>query len=73
MSQLAPTDRTSSETADEWSRSSLCSSTSCVEVSSNGNVIRVRDSKRADSAILSFDRDEWRAFVAGVKNDEFDA
>jgi hypothetical protein len=35
-------------------------------------MIRVRDSKRADSPVLSFDAAEWRAFVAGVRNAEFD-
>ncbi len=54
-----------------WQRSSFCSSTTCVEVSSDGQVVRVRDSKRSDSPVLTFDGDEWREFIAGVKRNEF--
>ena len=45
----------------------------CVEVAlqPNGGAV-VRDSKNPKGAMLSFTKDEWDAFVGGVKNDEFD-
>ena len=55
-----------------WRRSSFCGSSSCVEVAFISGEIGVRDSKDGDSPVLSFTRDEWTAFVAGVKNGEFD-
>ena len=55
-----------------WRKSSFCGASSCVEVSLSPGEIGVRDGKRADSAVLSFTRDEWVAFVQGVKNGEFD-
>lgn len=74
MSHTLPT--VSLDTTDVdggWRRSSLCANAGCVEVSSGTGAIRVRDSKRSDSPILTFDTDEWRVFVAGVKNGEFDS
>jgi hypothetical protein len=55
-----------------WRRSSRCGSNGCVEVATANGVIGVRDSKKADSPVLTFDAQEWRAFVDGVKNAEFD-
>lgn len=56
-----------------WQKSSLCGSSTCVEVAALApDAIGVRDSKQRDSPVLNFTRDEWTAFVAGVKNGEFD-
>ena len=59
--------------AARWVRSRACSSDGCVEVAqlADGSVA-LRDSKDAAKAAHIFDRDEWTAFVAGVKNGEFD-
>ena len=56
-----------------WFKSRFCSSDGCVEVAhlSGGNVA-LRDSKDAAKAPHVFDRDEWSAFIAGVKDGEFD-
>ena len=56
-----------------WVRSRACSSDGCVEVAhlAGGNVA-VRDSKNEHKAAHVFDREEWSAFIAGVKNGEFD-
>jgi hypothetical protein len=54
-----------------WMRSSACNNNGCVEVSIDGDV-KIRDSKLSDSPELTYTADEWRAFVAGVKNGEFD-
>jgi hypothetical protein len=54
-------------------RSARCSTQSCVEVADlPGGGAAVRDGKlQEDSAVLVFTADEWRAFVAGVKQGEF--
>lgn len=44
----------------------------CVEVSKGSEHILVRDTKDPDGGTLSFTRDEWIAFIAGVKDGEFD-
>ena len=42
----------------------------CVEVS-KGEKILVRDSKNPSGGTLAFTHAEWRAFIKGVKADEF--
>ncbi len=58
----------------EYRTSSFCSWGDCVEVGTgpDGSVV-VRDTKDADrGTALAFTRDEWAAFVLGVKAGEFD-
>jgi hypothetical protein len=58
----------------EFRTSSFCNLGNCVEVgrSPEGSVV-VRDSKDPERrASLVFTAEEWWAFVAGVKNGEFD-
>jgi hypothetical protein len=54
-----------------WS-ASLCEGGTCVEVALFGSLVLVRDSKNLSVPVLTFDQAEWRAFVAGVKQGEFD-
>ncbi|WP_430781091.1 DUF397 domain-containing protein [Actinoplanes sp. G11-F43] len=54
-----------------WRRSSRCSTGTCVEVARVAEQVLIRDSKVPGSAILSFSREEWDAFVAGVKAGDF--
>jgi Domain of unknown function (DUF397) len=60
--------------ADNWRRATFCSSGTCVEVAVGAQEVRVRDSKNEFDlgAVLSYTRDEWQAFVQGVKAGEFD-
>ncbi|WP_433365296.1 DUF397 domain-containing protein [Actinoplanes sp. CA-142083] len=45
----------------------------CVEVAVNlPGVVAVRDSKDRDRAMLTFSPGEWRSFLAGVRDGEFD-
>ena len=45
----------------------------CVETAATADGGRaVRDSKNPTGGTQFFTRDEWRAFVSGVKNGEFD-
>jgi hypothetical protein len=54
--------------------SSFCSGGGCVEVGQlPGGPVAVRDSKDPERrTALQFSVEEWSAFVAGVKNGEFD-
>lgn len=53
--------------------SSHCHDGSCVAVApmTDGS-IAVRDTKHADQVPLVYTRAEWRDFILGVKNGEFD-
>jgi hypothetical protein len=44
----------------------------CVEVASRDGVLAVRHSKDRSGPVLYFNEDEWRAFLKGVRNNEFD-
>jgi hypothetical protein len=60
---------------DQW-RKSVRSGTNgnCVEANfSVPGLVAVRDSKDLTWAPLVYTVDEWRAFVGGVKDGEFDA
>jgi hypothetical protein len=55
-----------------WRKSSF-SSSSCVEAAPYGDGrVAVRDSKNPANGFLLYDPAEWRAFLAGVRNGEFD-
>jgi uncharacterized protein DUF397 len=44
----------------------------CVEVAMLGSHVAVRDSKDKAQPALVFTRDEWQAFLGGVRDAEFD-
>lgn len=45
---------------------------SCVEVAASPEQILVRDSKDKEGAVLTFNPEEWTAFILGAKAGEFD-
>jgi hypothetical protein len=54
-------------------RSSFCSGGECVEVAPLTNyAVTVRSTKETSREPLVFTKDEWDAFVKGVKAGEFD-
>jgi hypothetical protein len=56
-----------------WFKSSFSASGSCVEVAHlPGGGVAVRDSKDRGKAAHVYTRREWEAFMAGVRNGEFD-
>jgi len=44
----------------------------CVEVARLGSMIAVRDSKEPKGPALTYNSNEWSAFLDGVKRGEFD-
>jgi len=44
----------------------------CVEVAPVACGVAIRDSKRSSGPVLMFSPAEWRAFLDGAKNGEFD-
>jgi Domain of unknown function (DUF397) len=71
---LTPGGRPGRHGSDSWIKSSLSfSNGNCVEVASlSQGEIGVRDSKDSEGPVLRFTPDEWRAFLGGVRNGEFD-
>lgn len=58
---------------EEWRKSSRSGSDSaCVEARLIGDTIEVRDTKDRSKAPHAYTRDEWRAFIGGAKDGEFD-
>lgn len=54
-----------------WRRASFCGTGECVEVTRDDDAIVIRDSKNP-AFNLRYTRQEWRAFVLGVKAGDFD-
>ena len=57
-----------------WRKSSHSghANSNCVEVAMAGRAVAVRDSKNPDDGHLVFANGQWRAFVRGVKEGQFD-
>jgi hypothetical protein len=56
----------------DWRISTRSGGGNCVEVASDGNMIAFRHSKRPDAEVIWYSAAEFTAFVAGVKDGEFD-
>jgi hypothetical protein len=61
-----------SESAMPWVKSGRCETSSCVEVAFAGDEVLVRSSADVASPTLRFTAAEWRAFVGGVRDGDFD-
>jgi hypothetical protein len=60
------------EVAAEWRKSTLSyANGDCPEVAGADGGVLVRDSKDPDGPVLKFTAAEWEAFMAGVKEGEF--
>jgi len=55
-----------------WHKSARSGESGCVEVATLDRVVAVRDSKDREGPVLVFRPHEWEAFLAGVRDGEFD-
>jgi Domain of unknown function (DUF397) len=55
-----------------WRKSSRSGANGCVEVALDPAEVAVRDSKHQEGPVLRFNVNEWEAFLAGVRNGEFE-
>jgi hypothetical protein len=55
-----------------WRTSSASAGTECVVIAIVDDRVLVRDSKDPVGPILEFTHAEWRAFLVGAANGEFD-
>jgi hypothetical protein len=55
-----------------WRKSNNSGDGGCVEVAVLADAVGVRDSKHPDGPVLIFTNREWAAFVAGVREGEFE-
>ena len=65
---------TDAASADGVWRKSTASQPSgnCLEVAIAADVVRIRHSLDRSGAVLAFTHAEWRAFLAGARDGEFD-
>lgn len=50
----------------DWIR--YCESNACIETRQVGEKVEIRSTRRPD-VVLSFDQDEWKQFLAGVRGE----
>lgn len=56
----------------EWVKSTRSAGNGqCVEVTLIGERVGVRHSKRPEGAVVYFSKEEWRAFLQGAQDGEF--
>jgi hypothetical protein len=55
-----------------WRKSEYCNSSSCVEAAVLEDRVLLRDSKVRNGLTVEFSHSEWRAFLNGVRDGEFD-
>jgi hypothetical protein len=62
-----------SSDSSPWRKSSHSGPNGCVEaVRLPNGLIGVRDSKQPQGGVLTYTPHEWRAFLAGVRDNQFD-
>jgi hypothetical protein len=62
----------SEPTGAAWHKSTASSSGECAEVAFADGSVLMRHSQYPSGPVLAFSYSEWAAFLAGVRNGEFD-
>lgn len=60
------------QTSLVWRTTLSCNGGECVKVAASDQAVLIADSKQPGGPILSYSRTEWREFVTGIKNGDFD-
>ena len=55
-----------------WRTAKRCDGGECVEIGALGESVLVRSSANPDGVRIILSRGEWREFVAGIKDGDFD-
>jgi hypothetical protein len=55
-----------------WRTAERCNGGECIEIGTLGGSVLIRNAADPDGACVTLTRDEWRVFVAGVKEGDFD-
>jgi predicted secreted Zn-dependent protease len=55
-----------------WRVAQKCSGGACVRVAAHGDEILIGSSKHLDGPVIVYSRDEWAAFVEGIREGDFD-
>jgi hypothetical protein len=55
-----------------WQIARSCNGGACVRVALSENAILIGDSKNPNGPVLPFTRDEWKTFVEGIRQGDFD-
>ena len=56
----------------EWYVSRTCDTGACVKVARKGDVVMIGNTNNPDGPFGEFTAEEWRQFLAGVKQGDFD-
>jgi hypothetical protein len=56
-----------------WHSGKQCDSGACVEIGTLGESVLIRSSADPDGPAVTLSREEWRVFVAGLKDGDFDS
>lgn len=56
----------------DWRTALACNAGGCVAVAADGQQVHIGDTKNPEGPILSYTPGEWRDFLAGAKNGDFD-
>jgi hypothetical protein len=56
-----------------WHAARRCETGACVEIGSRGESVLIRSSADSEGGYVTLSRDEWRVFVAAVKDGDFDS
>jgi predicted secreted Zn-dependent protease len=55
-----------------WRTALSCNGGACVQVASTENGILLGNTRQPTGPVISYTLDEWHAFVAGIKQGDFD-
>jgi predicted secreted Zn-dependent protease len=55
-----------------WRVARKCNGGACVRVAAHGDTIVIGSSKHLDGPVIRYSRDEWAAFVDGIRQGDFD-